>query len=236
MSLTDDSANVAFAAPHFDIDKIVGVWEGSFNRATDVVSRVGDAGTIYVYRIAHGFTRPVFADLMFTTASGFVDGGSADSNGETSLAFSDSTYIYIISSLFAPAVGTMRYKVLATWIDNYDDSNPSVTPYKSPTKDINFDSRLNYQKIQKQGALTFNSATLQTVTHSLNRLANFRVFFESFPNEVWPMHSGGASNPFLYDNNDMSECSAVMKINTMDIEMFVVPTPRRAWYKIYLDR
>ncbi len=235
MSLISNAADVAFASSH-NIDKIVGVWEGSFNRATDVIERVGDAGSIFVHRIPHGLTRPVFTDLLFTTASTFADGGNADDAGITSLAFSDSTYAYIVSSVFAPAVGTMQYKLIATWITDYDSTNPSVEPYQSTTKDINFDSRLNYQKIYLQDDLTFDSPGIQAAGHDLNSLANFRVFFESFDDEVWPMHAGGASNPFLYDNTDMCQCTAVMTTANLFVQLDTTPTPRRAWYKIYLDQ
>lgn len=235
MSLIDNAANVAFAVPRFNTDKIVGVWEGSFNRATDVVEVVGDAGSIYVYRRAHGFTRPVFADLLWKIGGGWTDGGCADSAGDVSIAYADSTYVYVVSSVFAPAVGTMQYKVIGSWIDSYDNTDPLVDAFHASTKATLFDSRENYQKIYDQDVLSFTVAETQTVTHSLSYRANFRVFFEAITGEVWPMYAGGASNPFLYDNG-LTECRARMKVNTLEVELESVASTKRAWYKIYLDQ
>lgn len=235
MSLVDNANSTVYATA-FPIDKIVDVWEGSFNKATETIIRSGSFGDIYVYRIAHGFTRPVFVDLLWSDDNiTWVDGGvAATAIGDVSLAFSDSTYIYIIGSLFAPGVGTRYYKAIGFWIDTYDATNPLVPGFLSSNKQINFDSRLNYQKIYRQNVLTFGSATTQTVTHGLGRRPNFRVFFEAFSGEVWPMNSGGASNPFDYDVNQ-TECHSRMNNTGLDITLDTVPASRRVWYRIYLD-
>jgi hypothetical protein len=233
MSLISNANNVAFASA-YDIDKIVGVWEGSFNRAADVITRTGDLGDIYLYRIAHGFTRPVFVDLLWRITGDWTDGGSADVPGDTSIAFADSTYVYIVSSVFVAAVGTMEYKIIATWINEYDATNPSVDSFLSPNKEINFDSRENYQKVYLQDNLTFNADGTQTVTHALNRKANFRVFCEAIAGEVWPAYAGGASNPFLYDSS-LTECEPYIDTSALSVELINVTAPKRAWYKIFLD-
>jgi len=235
MSLIDNANDVVYSTA-YPIDKIVNVWEGSFNKATDTIIRSGDFGDIYLYRIPHGFTRPVFVDLLWSDDNvSWVDGGVGSSAlGDVSLAFSDSTYIYIIGSLFLPGVGLRYYKAIAFWIDSYDNTNPQVPGYLSPNKKVNFDSRLNYQKIYKQHPITFNTATTQTITHGLNRRPNFRVFFEAFPGEVWPMNSGGLSNPFNFDSTQ-TECRAVMDSTNLNITLDTVPAARRAWYRIYLD-
>ena len=232
-SLVSNATNVAFASP-YDVDKIIFVQEGSFNRATDVIVHSGDFGDIYLYRVAHGFTRPLFVDLLWKLAGAWTDGGSLDGASETSIAFADSTYVYIVSSVFAPAVGTMEYKVIGNWISEYDTTNPLVESFQSSTKKTNFDSRDNYQKIYLQDELTFNSASTQSVAHDLERKANFRVFYEAITGEVWPAFAGGASNPFLYDSA-MTECRARMTTAALGIELETVATPKRAWYKIYLD-
>lgn len=235
MSLVDSSEFIAFDTTH-PIDKIVYVWEGNFNRATDVIERVGSFGSIYVYRIEHGFTRPVFVDLLWSDDNiTWADAGVvASPSGDVSLGFSDSTYVYVISSLFAPGVGTRYYKAIGFWIDDYDTTNPLVNTYESTNNTINFDSRLNYQKIFQQGALSFGSATTQSIAHNLNKRPNFRVFFEAFSGEVWPMNSGGASNPFLYDANQ-TECHSRINNTSLDIRLDTVPATRRAWYRTYLD-
>lgn len=234
MSLTSNANRVAFAAPHFNYDKIVAVFEGSFNRATDVIEVVGDAGSIYVYRIAHGFTRPVFADLLWKISGDWTDGGCSDGT-DISIAYSDATYVYVVSSVFSTASGTFQYKVTGTWIDNYDATDPLVEAFHAPNKDIVFDSRANYQKIYDQNVLSFASASTQNVSHSLGYRANFRVFFEALSGQVWPAFFGGSSNPFQYVFS-MTECMARMTTTALSIELFSVPSTKRAWYKIYLDQ
>lgn len=232
-SLVSNANDVAFASA-YDIDKIVFVREGSFNRATDVVTHTGDLGSIYLHRIAHGLTRPIFADLLWNLNGIWVDGGSLDGIGDTSIAFADSTYVYIVSSVFAPAVGTMQYKVIGCWISDYDNTNPLVGSFQSSTKKVNFDSRDNYQKIYLQNVLTFNSASTQSVGHNLGHKANFRVFYEAITGEVWPAFAGGASNPFLYSST-MTECRARMTTSALGVQLETVASTKRAWYKIYLD-
>lgn len=233
MSLVSNARDVSFAT-RWSTDKIVGVWEGSFDRSTDVITVSGDLGDIYVYRFAHGFTRPIFTDLLWQISAAWTDGGSYDSNNDTSIAYSDSTYIYVISSLFIAGTGTMQYKVIGTWIDSYDGTNPLVESYISTQKTTVFDTRVNYQKVYDQNSLTYNTDSLQSVGHSLGYRPNYRVFFEAVTGQVWPMYAGGISNPFLYDTS-ISECSASITNTFLDIEMFFVSSPKRAWYKIYLD-
>lgn len=233
MSLVDNARDVAFTT-RWPTDKIVKTWEGSFNRATDVTEVVGDAGSIYVYRIAHGFTRPVFTDLLWQISGGWTDGGCGDSHGDISIAYADNTYVYVVSSVFAPATGTMQYKVMGSWIRGYDNTNPLVPSYVSANKTKAFDTSVNYQKIYDQNVLNFTSDSTQIVEHQLGYRSNFRVFYEALPGQVWPMYSGGASNPFLYDF-DMAECRARMKTNTLEVQLESVSSTRRAWYKIYLD-
>lgn len=234
MFLVENANNVVFDTA-LSIDKIVDVWEGSFDKAT-AIKRSGDSGDIYVYRISHGFTRPIFVDLLWSDDNiTWADSGVAQTSiGDFSLAFSDSTYIYIISSLFAPAVGTRYYKAIGFWIDDYDTTNPLVSSFLSANKKVNFDSRLNYQKIYDHNVLNFATATTQTVSHDLGIRPNFRVFFEAFPGEVWPMNSGGAGNPFNYDSNQ-TECKARMHSSGLDVTLSTVPSNRRAWYRIYAD-
>lgn len=232
-SLVSNAANVAFASG-YDIDKIVAVYEGSFNRATDVTAITGDLGDIYTFRIPHGFTRPVAVDLLWKIGGAWTDGGSADSIGDTSIAFCGNTNIHIVSSVFAPAAGTFQYKVVATWIADYDTTNPLVASFNSPTKSTNFDSRDNYQKIYDQGVLTFAAPGTQIRVHDLGRKPNFQVFYEATPGTVWPAYAGGASNPFLYDSA-MTECEPYVTTTGLSITLSTVTTPKRAWYKIYLD-
>jgi hypothetical protein len=233
MSLVSNAQNVAFTT-RWPSDKIVGVWEGSFNRATDVTTVTGDFGSIYVYRIAHGLTRPVATDLLWKATAGWTDGGCTDNFGDISISYSDSTYIYVVSSAFAPAVGTMTYKVIGSWIPDYDNTNPLVSSYVSSNKTKVFDTSINYQKVYLQNALSYTSPSTQSVTHSLGYRPNFRVFYEAFNGQVWPCYSGGTANPFLYDSS-MVECIASVTTTSLSVELLSVTGTKRAWYKVYLD-
>lgn len=243
MSLVSNIQNVSFTT-RWPTDKIVGVWEGSYDRTTDVVSRsytfLGLPYTVYFKRIPHGFTRPIFCDLLWSIDNiSFADGGAGSISGESSIAFSDSTYIYIYDSQGAAAVGTAYYKVIGLWIDSYDGTNPLVPNFVSPNKTILFDTRENYQKVYLRDSLTFTASSTQTISHDLGRRPNFRVFFESYPGEVWPLHSGGASNIYFF-SDDQTECRAVMGNASLSVQMqysgSAASGNRKVWPRIYLDQ
>lgn len=248
MNLISNIANVAFET-RYNIDKIVGVWEGSYNRATQVTTRtytlLGLPYDVFFYRIAHGFSRPIFCDLLWSKDNvTYSDGGAGSTGGDVSIAFSDSTYIYIYDAQGAASSGMAYYKVIGFWITDYDLTNPLVPAYSSANKTINFDSRLNYQKIYMEDVSNFSftsgvlSEPSNPITHGLSKRPNFRVFFESFSGEVWPMHYGGASNVFLFDDTQL-ECKAVMNNTSLVISQLHAAsstrTSSRAWYRIYLD-
>lgn len=217
-----------------NLDKIVRVFEGSYNAATDTIVRTytlaGFPLDVYFYRFAHGLPRPVECDLLASTDGGttYVDGG------HDRIAISDSTYVYIFDSVGVAGAGTVKYKVLCTWIDNYDNTNPFIESVMYRSKPFSLDSRLNYQKIYDQNVLTFNSSTSQTVIHSLGYSPNAKVFFEAFPGEVWPLNAGGASNLFLVDDNQ-AECRLKIETSQIVVSMDSVTSAKRAWYKIYYD-
>lgn len=220
------------------LDKIVKVWSGTFNKATDVTTRTGGVGSINVYPIAHGFTRPLFLTYLWSDdGTTWVDGGGTLSGGNSSIAFSDSTNIYLVASSGA---GTQYYRVIGTWIDNYDNTNPTVDAYASTTKTTKYDSRVNYQKIYDQGednypAGTFGSSHTVSIPHTLNYLPNAKAYFEPFSGEVWPLNSGGAANPFYYD---LAQDEALMKIFSDRVDITVTRfsnASRRVWYKVYYD-
>lgn len=246
MSLVDNARDVAFTT-RWPTDKIVGVWEGSYNRATDVIFRTYTFSTVpydvYFYRIPHGFTRPVFCDLLWSNDGViYVDGGSGGLIGtEPSIAFSDSTYIYIYDSQGVAATGTAYYKVIAFWIDSYDGTNPLVSSYISSNKDVLFSTENNYQKIYLQGTSSFNfsagvaSSPTNSIAHGLGYMPNFRVFYEAFANEVWPMQDNGT---FLFADDQLA-CTAnttTSNLNiTIDHPISSSTTSARAWYRLYLD-
>lgn len=239
MSFLNNLDNVAFASPK-PVDKIVRVFTGSYDRATQVTGRtytnVGFPLNVYFYRIAHGLGRPVACEMIDSEDGGvgYYDGGIRR------IAPSDSTYIYIFDSVGAPGAGTVNYKVWCSWIDDYDTSNPTIDTVTYSSNPTQFDSRENYQKIADQDVLNFSPGTFgaeetKTVIHDLGYAPNAKVYFEAFANEVWPLNAGGVNNLFLVD--DFQE-EAELRITNTEIEVKMgrySNSVRRAWYRIYYD-
>jgi hypothetical protein len=221
------------------IDKIIGVWEGTYNKATETTTRTdGIIGSIKVFSIPHTFTRPMFTSLLWSEdGTTWVDGGGALSGGNSSIAFSNSSNNFIATNSTS---GTQYYKLIGYWIDDYDTSNPSVESYVSANKDTKFDSRLNYQKIALSDSTTYSAGTfgsVQTVQipHPLGYMPNAKVFFEPISGEVWPLISGGVNNPFLYD---ASQDEGYMQIYSDRIDVVISRfsnASRRIWHRIYYD-
>ncbi len=233
MSLLTNAANVQFAT-EYPIDKIVGIYRGSYNSATQTTTL---GGYLYQYTIPHKFTRPVFCELLWSTDGvTYADGGSGTLSGTSGIAYSDANNIYVTTGL---ASGTIYYKVIASWIDNYDTTKPAITPILDTTQNFYFDSRNNYEKIYKQGslALTGTSGTL-SVIHELGYAPNAKVFFESFTGQVWPSISGGAEDFFLYDFATQYECATTITTSlvNMALQGGGSSVSARVWYRIYLNR
>jgi hypothetical protein len=222
-----------------NLDKLVRVFEGTFNAATDPITInytfLGFPNPIQVFRFAHGLPRPVACDLLWSLdGSIYYDGGTGGNVVNTSIAFSDSTYIYIPTPV---AAGTVYYKVICSWIDNFDTSNPPIESIMYRDKPFSLDSRVNYQKIFDADVLTASASGQQTVIHSLGYAPNAKVFIEALPGQVWPLNYGGTTNPFLYDDNQIE---ALLFIENNDIVIDVVypfsaTGSRRLWYRIYYD-
>lgn len=224
------------------LDKVVRVFTGTYSSG-DLIARVGSLGTIYVYRIAHGLSRPVFCDLLWSTNSGatWYDNGSYTIGGtpDGKLAFSDSTYIYIFHG-YATTGTPVDYKVYCTWIDDYDGTNPSVTTQSYTDNQVQYDARLNYQKLYTLTPLTipagtFGSTNTQSVIHDVAQVINAKAWFEPFSGEVWPVVAGGASNLFYYDS---AQDEAYISIDNNSVDLSVdrfSNASRRAWIKAYYD-
>lgn len=231
MSLTDNIRDVSLVN-QYSVNKVVRIFTGQYTSG-QLTTRVGDLGTIYVYRIPHNLPRPVTCDLITST-----DGGTTWDMGINKLAFSDNTYIYIFHGFSAS--GPVDYKVYCSWIDNYDSSDPSIEAITYGSNPVQFDSRLNYQKIHSQGVTSFTPGTfgateVDSVNHSLGYTPNAKVYFEAFSGEVWPLNIGGARNPFLYDGSQ-DECQCEIWPDRIDITLSKFSnTTKRAWYRIYYD-
>ena len=233
-----DVAKTMFTSEQ-DIDKIVRIFIGSFQFPAQTVARVGFA-TINVFAIPHGLGRPVACEMQWAVGKqDWVDNGSQDDNFQGSLAYSDSTNIYIISPLFVGS-GTVFYRVWCSWINDYDATNPLIDVLTYSDTPLVFDSRSNFQKIFKQDVLTFSAGTFGspqniTVDHNFGFTPNAKVWFEPFAGEVWPLNSGGNSNLFLF-HASQDECE--LRISNTNIEVRYrrfSNAVRKAWYKIYYD-
>ena len=241
MSLTSNINDVAFASS-LTIDKVVRIYSGSFNAATDLITRnytlAAAPNPVNFYRIAHGLTRPAACESMWSLDNSiFYDGGLQNSSNQSSIAYSDSTYIYMFTPV---AVGTVYYKIWCSWIDDFDTTNPSIAYEVYPDNPVQFDSRENYQKISDQNVLTFTAGTFgatetQSVSHSFSYIPNAKVWFEAFAGEVWPLNAGGATNPFLIDDAQ-DECQLSIDSNSIDVTLTKFSNAsKRAWYKCYYD-
>lgn len=229
MSLTNQT-NVAFASS-LVTDKIVGVYEGSFD--TDTAPQLG--GYIAYTSFAHTFTRPVFTKLQ--TSSDQVNWKDGNSSNTYSISYATSNSIFV---LHAPGNGVIYYRVIAFWIDDYDTTNPAVPPTVGSESEVYFDSRLNYQKIAYEGELTIPAATItltNTITHNLGYKPNVRVYNEALAGEVWPANFGGGFSNYWYYDTKMVETEVKIFDNTIQIlSSGGVSSPAsKVWYRIYYD-
>lgn len=235
--VSSDISNKARSYSGAPVDKIVRIFSGSYNRATDVTGRTftlsGFPTTTYFYRIAHGLGRPVACEMIDSEDGGtsYYDGGIRR------IAVSDSTYIYIFDSIAAPGAGTVNYKVWCNWIDDYDSTNPSIEAISYTTVPTQYDSRENYQKVYDQNVLTFSPGTFasdetQIVTHDLGTNPNAKVWYEAFSGEVWPLNAAG----FFQVSDTQEEAELFITSVNIRITMYRRSNQnRRAWYKIYYD-
>ena len=234
MSLIGNAANVAYSTA-FPTDKLVRVFTGSYAGSGTTLR----GGSVYIHTIPHNLGRPVFCELLHSDNGGttYADGGMSASGGVPRLAFSDSTNVYIFHGY--SNTGTVHYKVYATWIDDYDTSNPLVSIQNYSDVPTQFDSRKNYQKIAVQQTLNFSGtgSSSQAVTHGLGYTPNAKLYFEAFGGEVWPANAGGATNNFLYDFVNQDECALSISTSLLTVSMDKQSaTSRRAWLRGYYDR
>lgn len=224
--------NAAFYSG-FSVDKVVRIYTGRYT-SSDLITRVGDLGTIYVHRIPHDVGRPMMCEVMTS-----VDGGNSYDSGISKVAFSDSNYVYIFDG-YSAVISDTYYKVYCSWIDDYDTTNPLVTTQQYTSEPKQFDSSLNYQKIKDQNVRTFSAGTFGatetiTIDHDLGYEPNVKVYFEAFSGEVWPLNIGGVRNPLLYVSTQ-DECGAEIYDDRIEITYYKYSNQaRRAWYKIYYD-
>jgi hypothetical protein len=239
VSQSSHAGDIAFSTA-FLADKICAIKTGTF---TASAWNVG--GFLYRYAIPHSLTRPAFMDGTFSADDAtFVPNGQADST-YSYITYSDSSNYYILTTADS---GVLYYKLVATWIDNYDTTNPLVSPDISTALPSlttpNFDSRQNYQKIFYQQMYTVSSPGSGvrgqlTIPHNLGYIPNYKIYFEAFPGQVWPSISGGTADIWLYDFAGQYECWGLMDEDNLMV--YYQPGTASAssikiWVRIYFDQ
>lgn len=215
------------------LDKIVGIFQGSFNVATDM-QVIG--GEFPAYPIPHTFGRPVFCEILVSLdGNNYIDGGSSGNGLLNGLAVSDANNIYILTTLLVS--GLLYYKVICSWIDNYDTGTHFISPQLQTDQSIYFDTRTNYQQIFLQDVITGDGTVAPLmVAHNLGYPPNAKVFFESLPGQVWPQIAGGGADPWLYDFLTQYECYVTISNTQLFLYLsgpFGVTRSVRMWYRIY---
>lgn len=245
MSLTSNVNDISYYSG-YDIDKIARIFTGSYNDATNVITRnytyAGMPLAVKFYRIPHGMSRPLACELQWSVDGGltYLDGGMSTSSFLSNIAFSDDTYVYIFDLLGVMGVTEVHYRIYCSWIDDFDTTNPLETVVTYNDVPQQFDSRENYQKIYKKDELTFTPGVFganetQVIVHPLGYAPNVKVYFEAFAGEVWPLNAGGLSNPFLIDDLQ-NECLIAVDVDSLNITVKKFSnTPVRSWYKIFYD-
>lgn len=238
MALVNNLDKVAVSSS-YPTDKIVKVFSGSFNTATSARQK-DEGGFDYAAKLdlPHGYTRPVFTRLKWSRDGvTWLDGGQSilvSEPGVFAITFSDSTNVTILCTAFT---GTLYYEVVCFWIDDYDGTDPLVEPYTDYTaKPFAFDSRLNYQKIIKQGEVTLAAPSGSTIVpHDAGVIPNAWVYFESNPGEVWPVIKGGAGNAWLYNYTTQREIEYSTSAVDLAIALAGGSGNCRVWYRIYAE-
>jgi len=241
MSVSSNAKDLMFFSG-FTVDKIVRVYTGSYKIPTNTITRdYGFLGTQELFRIPHDLGRPVATDLQWSIDNvNWREGGVYDNTLFTMGTFSDKDYIYIIAPYVSSSASTFYYRVYCRWIDDFDNTNPSITAISYNSQPIQFDSRKNFQKAYEMGVINFTAGTggaTQTVSvpHTLGYAPNAKVWVESFKDEVWLLNGGGLSNLF---NVSLNQDEYELTITNSDISVKIFKysnQARRAWYRIYYD-
>lgn len=238
MSQQTNAKNINYSST-FSTDKICGVLSNTFTAGSFNLG-----GYLYQYTIPHSFTRPVFCDALFSTnGTTFVPNGISDTSNSYNV-YADANNIYLLTTANS---GTIYYKEVSTWVDNYDSTNPLITPTLQttlPTSTLTyFDSRQNYQKVLLSNVVTLNNPGVGNlgklvVTHNLGYIPRSRLFFESLPGQIWPSIWGGAQDIWLYDPAHQFECVGAMTNSELGISYQGGTSSAasfRVWYEVYYD-
>lgn len=236
--MSQNVSDVLFSTA-FEIDKVCGIYENSFNAAS-YDTELG--GYLYQTNLAHNFTRPVFCDALFSfDNTNWFPSGQGNNTGSC-LAYSDANNIYFLSTV---DTGTIYYKLVCTWINNYDTTNPLIEFVNNAANNsvTAFDSRQNYQKIAFSDMIILSNpgagnTGAHTITHNLGYAPNFKIFFNSLADEVWPSISGESGDEWLYNTSSQYEAWGIADSTTLTISYDTGTSGASTfnlWYRIYYD-
>lgn len=236
--------DVNFASA-YEIDKACGTIVGSYNASDGTAVSGSQTVPLYYYAIPHSFTRPVFVDMLISlNNSAYIPQGVDLSNGQSFMAYSDSSNIYLLNTDNSNTI--YYYWIVCTWINNYDTTNPLIKPsfqsVANNTSQTTFDSRQNYQKILSQDVQIYDNPGLGTVgsatiSHNLGYTPNYKIFFESVSGQVWPNIGNTFNELWPYSNSsyivdgyiDTSNLNLIYQSSEYSASTFKV------WPRIYYD-
>lgn len=242
-----DLQKVAFTSL-YNTEKIVKVFDGSFQYGIDTVERAFDFATMEIFQIPHGFTRPVYTELFWSLddVNYFVGGGLPDLDDTAYLiSYSDSTNVCImtIPAMSIPDGTVIYYKIVCGWINDYDNTDPQIEAFQDfpDNYKINFNSRYQTSMIAKEGKITLETTSSSftdvfgSENHDLGYTPIMKCYFNAFPGEVWPLNYGGVKNPYLVDFTDQVEAQAFVDGTnfTVDAVMKNLSGEVNFWYMLY---
>lgn len=249
MSLLDNIDKAAYNTL-YPTETIVKNFTGSFNYTTDTITRnytlAGFANPVKAFRIPHGYTRPLFVELFWSldNSTFTIGGGSNDAGGYYTIAYSDSTYVYVQPTAL-PANTRLYYKTVCSWIKDYDTTNPSVPAFSDLPSAYTqvFNSRNSVPAIIQQDVVNMSTSStsltpvVTPVAHPFGYAPNMKVYVEAFSGEVWPLNYGGASNPYLVDDGQVEAQAFTDTSNLiLDASMKASMGTKRMWYMLYAKR
>lgn len=231
-----------------DNERIVKVFEGSFDFEDDTDTVTFDFASQEVYSIQHGFTRPVFVELWWSlnNEDWFMGGGNSDTDAKAFIiGYSDSTYVkmMVVENIGLSTGETIYYKLVCGWIPLFDDTNPLIDDFDDFPANYKrqFQSRYQTLYIAKRGVITLSTASssftnvLDSEAHGLDYVPNIKCYYEAFPGEVWPLNYGGVANPYLVGISTQVEAIAFVDGTeiTVNATMKAANGDVRFWYLMF---